>query len=532
MSSQVFYRKWRPQTLNDVVGQEHITRTLRNALVEGKVAHAYLFCGSRGTGKTSTGRILAKAVNCLNSVEGEACNECSICQAVSQGQLLDIIEIDAASNRGIDDVRELRERINFAPTSAKYKVYIIDEVHMLTDPASNALLKTLEEPPPHAIFVLATTEPHKLLPTLLSRCQRFDFRRLSQSAIMAKLNHICEQEGIEVEDTAARIMARSVSGSLRDAENLLEQLVTFYGKRIDVSQVEETLGITTDARVKELVNHIVNKDVAAGLCTINSVAGDGVDLRQFGQSVLGYLRNMLLVKPGGGEILDLAPEDLAEAGELASKLPLADILKATKLFAEINFQFDQYSPLLLELALVESTLSQAGIETTRDEQAEVAEALPEPEIVLGKLEPAVVLEEAPTPDLTQVAEVPAPKKRRKADMEFASPEINFEYVKEQWKDFAKSLKGSGTGGTLNGFLNSSIPVAIEGETLVLSCSNFVRDKIEKPENQRLVEGKLKENFGTLTKIRCSVEPSPAEGHLVKAAKQMGAIVVNKEKRDG
>ena len=191
MNSQVFYRKWRPQTLGEVVGQEHVTRTLRNALEQGHVAHAYLFCGSRGTGKTSTGRILAKAVNCLDRVDGEPCGKCAPCQSIARSQCLDIIEIDAASNRGIDDIRELRERINFAPISLKYKVYIVDEVHMLTDPASNALLKTLEEPPPHAIFILATTEPHKLLPTILSRCQRFDFRRLSQVAIMAKLKHIC-----------------------------------------------------------------------------------------------------------------------------------------------------------------------------------------------------------------------------------------------------------------------------------------------------------------------------------------------------
>src|SRR3989304_4656253 len=187
MASQVFYRKWRPQTLAEVVGQEPVTQTLLNALSSGRISHAYLFCGPRGTGKTSTGRILAKAVNCLTNGKGEPCNTCSMCQAITEARAFDVIEIDAASNRGIDDIRELRERVNYAPNQARYKVYIIDEVHMLTEPASNALLKTLEEPPPYAIFVLATTEAHKVPATIISRCQRFDFRRIPLSAVLARL---------------------------------------------------------------------------------------------------------------------------------------------------------------------------------------------------------------------------------------------------------------------------------------------------------------------------------------------------------
>ncbi|GAI13909.1 unnamed protein product, partial [marine sediment metagenome] len=276
MACQVFYRKWRPQTLAEVVGQEPVTQTLRNALNSGRVSHAYLFYGPRGTGKTSTGRILAKAVNCLTNGKGEPCNACPMCQAVTEGRALDVIEIDAASNRGIDEIRELRERVNYAPNQARYKVYIIDEVHMLTKEASNALLKTLEEPPPHVIFVLATTEVHKVLPTILSRCQRFDFRRISQADVVSKLTHICNEEGIHVEPEGLRLMAKSATGSLRDAENLLQQLTTYYGSEVELHQIQAILGVTGDWRVKELVKHIINNDVSAGMTTINSVNSDGL----------------------------------------------------------------------------------------------------------------------------------------------------------------------------------------------------------------------------------------------------------------
>ena len=233
MVSQVFYRKWRPQTLAEVVGQEQVTQTLRNALAGRRVSHAYLFCGPRGTGKTSTGRILAKAINCLTTEgKGEPCNTCAMCQAVTEGRALDVIEIDAASNTGVDNIRNLRERVNYVPSQARYKVYIIDEVHMLSTPASNALLKTLEEPPPHVIFVLATTEIHKVLPTIMSRCQRFDFRRISQKDSVSRLTHICNAEGIKIKPEALKLIARSASGSLRDAENILEQLATYYGSNI------------------------------------------------------------------------------------------------------------------------------------------------------------------------------------------------------------------------------------------------------------------------------------------------------------
>ena len=355
MTSQVFYRKWRPQTLAEVVGQEPVTQTLLNALSSGRVSHAYLFCGPRGTGKTSTGRILAKAINCLTNGKGEPCNTCSICQATTEGRALDVVEIDAASNRGIDDIRDLREKVNYAPNQARYKVYIIDEVHMLTKEASNALLKTLEEPPPHVIFVLATTEAHKVLPTILSRCQRFDFRRISQADVAAKLARICGAEGIHIELKALQLIAKAATGSLRDAENLLEQLTAYYGSEIELGQVQAMLGITGDWRTRELVKHIVNNDVSAGMATINSISRDGLDLRQLNRELVEYLRGLLLVKTGSEDAVDLTTEDLAELKDLATRASLPQILKAVKLFGQL--ELDNYSPLPLELALVDCVLS-------------------------------------------------------------------------------------------------------------------------------------------------------------------------------
>jgi len=246
MSPQALYRKWRPQTFDEVIGQEHVTHTLKNALPSGRISHAYLFAGPRGTGKTSMGRLLAKAVNCLSTEDNKPCNQCRICQAINEGRMLDLIEIDAASNRGIDEVRGIREKVGFRPNEARYKVYILDEAHMLTEPAFNALLKTLEEPPPHVIFVLVTTEPDKIPSTIRSRCQRFDFRRIPLQDMINHLSYIAQEEGLIVEPAALELIARSATGSLRDAESLLDQLMSYSdGKITLVSPAQitpETLG--------------------------------------------------------------------------------------------------------------------------------------------------------------------------------------------------------------------------------------------------------------------------------------------------
>src|SRR5512146_1107294 len=248
------YHRWRSRSFSEVMAQEHVTRTLRNAVASGRIVHAYLFCGPRGTGKTSTARILAKAVNCLDPQDGEPCNRCASCVAVNGGRAIDLIEIDAASNRGIDDARDLREKIKFSPAEARFKVYIIDEAHMLTSEASNALLKTLEEPPEHAILILATTESHKILPTISSRCQRFDFRRIPLQAIVGQLEMICREEGLSAEAGGLDRVARMARGSLRDAESLLDQLVAYCGDQIGLEMTREILGLTGEEAVPDFAD--------------------------------------------------------------------------------------------------------------------------------------------------------------------------------------------------------------------------------------------------------------------------------------
>jgi len=540
MTSQVFYRRWRPQILADVVGQEQVTQTLLNALTGSHVSHAYLFCGPRGTGKTSTGRILAKAVNCLtNDGKGEPCNTCTICQGITEGRALDVIEIDAASNTGVENIRDLRERVNYAPSEARYKVYIIDEVHMLSTSASNALLKTLEEPPPHIIFVLATTEAHKVLPTILSRCQRFDFRRISQADVVAKLTRISSTEGIHIEPEALRLIARAATGSLRDAENLLEQLTTYYGTEIELQQVQTILGITGDWRAKELVRHIIDNDASAGVATINSVNSDGLDLRQFNRELVEYLRGLLLIKTGSAEAIDLPNEDITELKDLAARASMPQILKAVKLFGQLELGFDNYSTLPLELALVDCTLPPTEAEPPGKIKAEPRPPAkmatppptppPPPEPSVTAPEPEAKPEPEPKP-----VEATAPTASTSPPAEITPdtpPELGdeIEYLRLNWKQFIRDAPPGMSRTPAAALLRSAKPKAIEENTIVLSFKfPLHKENMEKPDNQQIAEKIISSFLGRSCRVRCVHEPE--DNHLIEEALKIGAQIIDAEEK--
>ncbi len=536
MGSEVFYRKWRPQTLREVLGQEPVTQTLRHAVESGRIAHAYLFCGPRGTGKTSTARILAKAVNCPNQACGEPCNTCDMCHSITEGRALDVIEIDAASNRGIDEIRSLREKANYAPNLARYKVYIIDEVHMLTEAACNALLKTLEEPPGHVIFVLATTEAHKVITTIVSRCQRFNFHRLRQTEITDKLKLICEKEGIHIEPGSLELIARAATGSLRDAENILQQMLAYYGSQIELTQVQTKLGIGWDSRVRQFARYIANRDVAAGLKVINRLNIDGVDLRQFNLGLVEYLRGLLLAKSRCEEALDVTSEDLAEMGSLAANVTMDYLLKVVKSFSSLDFRSDNYSALPLELALLSCALpSPTGQEQlTTTKPSDVTDAIEMTQSSeVAKVTVALYPDKVGTEVPSEITEAPAGTKVSDKD----APQ-DLEYLRSHWREFIKSLRGEGSSGNLDAFLRSACdPVALEDDTVVLGFYySFHKEKIEDTKYRHLVEKKLTEVFGRPYKIRCIIVENKREipsqprtqNPVVRAALEMGARINEEE----
>ena len=427
MSQEVLYRKWRPSAFGDVSGQNPIVTTLRNAVASGNPAHAYLFSGPRGTGKTSTARILAKAVNCEANAGGEPCGECRSCAAFAEGRALDLIELDAASNRGIDEVRALRESVGYAPNAAAYKVYLVDEVHMLTDAAFNALLKTLEEPPAHVIFVLATTEPHRIPPTISSRCQRFDFRRIALPDIAGRLHAIAAREGIEVAEGGMELIARQAGGSLRDAVNLLDQLAAYRGAALDLEAVRSGLGLAADDRAGQLARAAVGRDLAGGLALLGAVRDDGIEVRAFVRETVRTLRTLLMLRAGARDELGLTDGQLDELAPIAETAEAADIVAALRALGEIDFAGDNYDALPAEIAFAAHAV---GLPPERDDYAASLPAgAPAPagavaradETAPSPADAAVPREDAPAAQPREAE--PAPSPAAAEDGDAPSPEL-------------------------------------------------------------------------------------------------------------
>ncbi len=523
MATQALYRRWRPQTFDDVIGQDHVTQTLRNALATGRVAHAYLFTGPRGTGKTSVARILAKAVNCLAPEGQRPCNECRICRGMSDGSHLDLIEIDAASNTGVDDVRDLRDKINFSPNEARQKVYVIDEVHMLSNAAFNALLKTLEEPPAHALFVLATTEPHKIPETIRSRCQRFDFRRVSLQDIIGKLQRICEAEGVAAEPAALEAIARAATGSLRDSESLLDQLLAFTEDTITLEQVQALLGTVSGEAVAMLVDHLIARDTAAGLALINATVDAGADPRQFMRQLLEYLRGLLLLQAGDRELVNVTDATLERMQAQVQRLPAPRLLKMIRCFAEADFdlKISAQPQLPLELAFVEMTLDATGQAPARE--------IPQPVFDTGTKErsageplpsPGRVAESRPRPaPLPKSADVAGKQPAVPADDEGEEPAthgeegeavpgpaggsgaIDISVVKANWDELLTAIRPHSR--MVEALLKDCIPIAAEENVVTLGFFYpFHRERVEEPKNKSLVTAMMERVLGTRVQVRC------------------------------
>lgn len=357
MSYTALYRKFRPQEFDDVKGQDHIVTTLKNQIKADRIGHAYLFCGTRGTGKTTIAKIFARAVNCEAPVKGSPCGKCAACMAIAAGASMNVIEIDAASNNGVDNIRQIREEVEYRPTEGKYKVYIIDEVHMLSIGAFNALLKTLEEPPSYVIFILATTEAHKIPITILSRCQRYDFRRISIDTIAARLKELMQAENINVEEKAIRYIAKAGDGSLRDALSLLDQCIAFYlGKDLTYENVLETLGAVDNDIFSHLLRQILEKNINGAIGTIEKMVIEGRELGQFVTDFTWYLRNLMLVQSSDGmeDILDISTENLAVLKEEAEMVDTEILMRYIRIFSELGNQikYAAQKRILIEIAVI------------------------------------------------------------------------------------------------------------------------------------------------------------------------------------
>ena len=494
MSYLVLARRWRPQNFDEVVGQRPVTQTLKNAIAKDRVAHALLFTGPRGVGKTTTARILAKAVNCERGRTPDPCSECASCNAIATGRSVDCLEIDGASNRGIDEVRELREIVRYAPSRDKYKVIIIDEVHMLTEPAFNALLKTLEEPPPGVVFILATTHAHKIPPTILSRCQRHDFRRLGQEEILPRLQQIAREEGATVSDGAMMAIARAAEGSLRDAQSLLDQAIAYSGNEVSEVDVAIVLGLVEGELLAQTTQAIIERDSSLALAVVESLSARGDDLQRFCQELLAHLRDLMVSKVSKDPtpLLQLSRVPPETVRSQAAALTLADLETIFQVLSRAEFEMRRAPQprFVLEMALVEATEARS---------LQALEALLER---LSALEEKLLTGRATDPGpsaLPLFAPAPAtPPPAPRPPIE-APPPLPADIAKgpqEGWARIARLLERKKR--SLAALLAEAQEVTLEGDRLIVMLENrttFARSTLDDLENRRLVTGAAAEAFG-------------------------------------
>ncbi|QXM07140.1 DNA polymerase III subunit gamma/tau [Crassaminicella indica] len=503
MAYVALYRKWRPKVFEDVVGQEHITKTLKNQIKNNNIAHAYLFCGTRGTGKTSTAKIFARAVNCLNPKDFNPCNECEICIGIQHESIMDVIEIDAASNNGVDNIRELRENVNYPPTKGKYKVYIVDEVHMLSTGAFNALLKTLEEPPSYVIFILATTEPHKIPATILSRCQRFDFKRVTEADVVKRMAYICSQMNIEVEEEALRLIARNADGAMRDALSILDQCVSFGVGKITYDDVINILGTVREDFLFRLVDCMKDKDAKAAMELIQELVSSGKDIQQFLKDLIEHYRNLMMTKVSKNleGIINLSKENIQRLVEQGKNLNTESIIRAIRELSQtaVDAKYATQPRILLEVAVVK--LTQPMLDDSIEALLERIEALEEI-IQSGTIKVEKVLKEEKNEkeDIDNKHVVDEPVKAEKLRP------INFDNLKKGWEKILKAIKKRKI--SVYAVLMEGKLVKVENNTLIVAFGDgygFHKEASGKSPYKEFIEGVIEELLGQKVQLKCVME---------------------------
>ncbi len=495
-----FSLKYRPKRFDDVVGQQHVAKTLKNALANDRVAHAYLFTGPRGTGKTSTARILAAALNCVNGPTPEPCGECDMCRAIIAGNAMDVIEMDAGSTRGIDDIRNLREKVKFAPAEGRYKIYILDEAHQLTLDANNALLKTLEEPPKHVVFLLLTTEAHKIIPTILSRCQHFEFRTITLADIVGALRRIADEEHIVVDDAALLAIAHAADGAMRDAQSIFDQIVAYSEGAVDIAVVNEVLGVTERKLLSRVTDEIIAGNVAACFASVDQAIAEGKDLVRMVEDLTIYLRDLLRLQVGSDapEALRMSAEATEEMRNQAQALGEERLLAAVKALAELQSQLKRSSQhaLLVEVALAALCRpAQTAERPAIASRAEAAATRPRP----------AAQAPAPTPE----AAAKPKKARTRPPVVDAGVDLHLSAIAANWDQMTDELKRMGHM-PVSAILREGRPIAFEADTITVGFqTEFHVGRIQEG-YKSLVEQAASQLFGRQLQIKCEFFDDPED----------------------
>lgn len=495
MSYMALYRKFRPRDFEDVKGQDHIVTTLKNQIKADRIGHAYLFCGTRGTGKTTIAKILAKAVNCEHPVDGSPCNECAVCKAINAGNSMNVIEIDAASNNGVDNIREIVDEVQYSPTEGKYKVYIIDEVHMLSTGAFNALLKTLEEPPSYVIFILATTEAHKIPITILSRCQRYDFKRITIDTIANRLNELLVKENIEAEEKAVRYVAKAADGSMRDGLSLLDQCIAFYlGEKLTYDKVLEVLGAVDVEVFSRMYRHIVRNEVVAALELLEELVVSGRELTQFVIDFTWYLRNLLLIKTSDQalDIIDVSSEQQEILKQEATLLDADTIMRYIRILSELSNQlkYATQKRVMIEVALIK--LCKPAMETNMDSVLDRIRQLER------KIEEGVVVKQATATQAPGTAAIASDTGEEEKPIVYPTAvSEDLKRIAESWQVILSKLPSA-----VRSMMTTVRPSVGEGNTLLLLFTNDMeKDYVGTEEHISMIEQTIKETIQKEVSVR-------------------------------